>query len=66
VKTVTDQLRDALADCGETQTTIARATKVPQPVLSRFINGKRGIETDTFDTLCKYLELGLRPLRARK
>jgi hypothetical protein len=34
---------------------------VPQPVLSRFVSGKRSLLLDTAERLCAYLRLELQP-----
>lgn len=57
---LTDQLRRAIQKSRLTQYRIAKDTGIPQPVVNRFVNGKRGITLDTADKLCRYLRLRLR------
>jgi plasmid maintenance system antidote protein VapI len=57
---IVDQLRKAMKDSGETEYAIAKAAQVPQSVLSRFVNGERGISLITAAKLCRYLTLELR------
>ena len=46
---------------GESEYAIGKATGVSQSVLSRFVNGERGISLETAAKLCSYLELDLLP-----
>jgi plasmid maintenance system antidote protein VapI len=57
-----DQLRQAIADCGETQYRIAKDSGVPQPVVNRFVTGQRGLTLETAAKLASYLRLRLCPL----
>ena len=41
---------------------IAREAGVSQAVLSRFVNGKRGLTLSTVDRLCGVMDLGLHRL----
>jgi plasmid maintenance system antidote protein VapI len=58
-----DQLREAIANCGETQYRIAKESGVPQPVVNRFMTGGRGISLETAAKLCAYLRLRLARIR---
>lgn len=57
---ISEQLRDAIANSGETRYAISKATSVDQAVLAKFVNGKRGLSLETIDKLAKYLRLELR------
>jgi len=56
---IVDQLRQAIADSGETEYAIAKGSGVSQSVVNRFVHGERGISLDTAARLCAYLELKL-------
>jgi hypothetical protein len=58
---LTDQLREFIRGCGKTISAIAEATKIPQPMLSRFLNGK-DMRMMTASKLATYLGLELRPI----
>lgn len=60
---IIDELRRAIRDSGESEYAIGRATGVSQSILSRFVNGERGISLETAAKLASYLELELRPRR---
>ena len=60
---LTDQLRKAILDSGETQYRIAKESGVPQPVLCRFVSGERGITLESAGRLCGYLRLRLAHIR---
>lgn len=57
--TVTDTLRRAVERCGQTRYAIAKATGIPQAVLSRFVAAGRGLRSENIDKLCDYLGLVL-------
>jgi len=59
---IVDQLRYELRQAIEkdNQDVVAKATRVNQSVLSRFINDDRGISLETADKLCRYLGLVLK------
>ena len=58
-KTVTDQLKRAIADSGLTLYRIAKDSGVPLPVLYRFMAGEQGLTLVTVDKLAAYLKLKL-------
>ena len=60
VKHVSDQLREAIRDSGESLCQIAGGCGVDDGVLSRFMRGLRGLSTKSVDRLCEYLNLELR------
>ena len=54
---LTEQLRQAILNCGQTRYAICKATGIGQDVLSRFIHGERGLSMEVLDTLGEYLGL---------
>jgi transcriptional regulator with XRE-family HTH domain len=62
---LSDQIRRAVAHCGQTRYAIAKATGVSQSTLSRFVNGERGLPMDTLDILAEYLDLRITIGKAR-
>ena len=54
---LTDQLRQAVLNCGQSQYAVCKATGIDKTALSRFINGERGVSMEVMDTLGKYLRL---------
>jgi hypothetical protein len=58
-KTITDQLRKAIKDSGESEYAIAKGSGVSQSVVNRFMSGERGISLITAAALCSYLGLQL-------
>jgi transcriptional regulator with XRE-family HTH domain len=56
---IVDQLRQAIARSGQTEYAIAQGSGVTQSVVSRFVNGERGINLETAARLCAYLDLQL-------
>ena len=59
-KPVSQQLSDAINNSPESLREIEKQTGINHSMLSRFVRGDRGISSDTFDALCKYLDLELR------
>ena len=58
--TITEQLRQAIADSGETHYRIGKESGVAPHVLLRFVSQERPhLRTDTVDRLCEYLGLEL-------
>ena len=62
--TLSDAVRKAIDDSGESRYAIAKATGIDESALAKFYNGQRGITTDTLDRLGEYL--GLRIVMDRK
>ncbi len=56
---LSDQIRQAVATCGQTRYAISKATGISEATLSRFVNGERGLPMTTLDTLTDYLELNI-------
>ena len=63
--TVTEQLRRAVEQSGQTRYAISKATGIPASVLSRFVAGGRGLRSENIDRLCDYLGLVLVPKAGR-
>lgn len=57
--TLTDELKQAIADSGVSGYKLAKESGVPQPVVQRFLAGERGISLTTADKLAAYLGLRL-------
>lgn len=57
--TVSDQLKDAILNCGQTRYRIAQETGITEATLSKFIHGRHGLSLETVDTLGEYLGLQL-------
>jgi hypothetical protein len=62
---VSEQLRDAILNCGETRYALAKRSGVGEPVLSKFMAGA-GLNLETIDKLCEALGMGLVTNRKRK
>jgi len=60
---VIDSLREALRNAGVSRYRIAQDTGITEAILSRFVNGKRGLSMENVDALCRYLRLELRPMK---
>ena len=56
-KKMTDQVREAIDDCGVTRYRISQDTGIDESTLSRFYHGQRGMSLDSLDLLCQYLRL---------
>jgi len=61
---MTDQVRQAIDNCGLTRYRIAKDTGIDESALAKFYNGHRGLSLDNMDQLCEYL--GLRIVMDRK
>jgi plasmid maintenance system antidote protein VapI len=57
---ISDDLRDAIRASGKSLTAIAKESGVPQPMLTRFMNGQ-DLRLATADKLAKYFGLSLSP-----
>ena len=64
-QSLTDQLRQAVADSGKTLGEITRDTGIDKSALSRFVNGERGVSMAVMNTLGEYLELEIRQRKTR-
>ena len=65
-ETLSDQLRRIIADCGMSRYQISKQSGVPEAALSRFVNRKTGLTTDTLDRLAPTLGLELTVKRRLK
>jgi hypothetical protein len=63
---LSDQVRAAVANCGMTRYAIAKATKIAEATLSRFMSGERGLPMKTLDVLADHLDLNIVAGRGRK
>jgi len=61
---LSDAVKQAIDDCGESRYAIAKATGIDESALAKFYNGHRGVNTGTLDRLGEYL--GLRIVMDRK
>ena len=56
-KKLSEQLRQAVNECGMSRNAIARATGIDKGALSRFVHGERGLSLATLDLLGDVLGL---------
>lgn len=63
---ISEQLRQAIRDCGESRYALSKRTGIDQSTLTRFMSGERGLRLDVVDVLAEALDLELRPKRARE
>ncbi len=56
---LSDQIRAAVENCGQTRYAIWKATGIDQATLSRFIAGKLFISCDAMDKLADHLKLNI-------
>jgi hypothetical protein len=57
LKKLTDQLRQAIDDCGQTRYEIAKQTGIDESALAKFYNGHRGLSMDALNALGEFLQL---------
>ncbi len=58
-KKLSDQIRQAVEDCGQSRYAISKATRIAESTLSRFMAGERGLPMQTLDKLADYLDLNI-------
>jgi hypothetical protein len=65
--TPTEQLQDAIRDCGRSRYALSRETGIGQDHLCRFLNGSKRLLMETIDVLFDALDLEIvvRPRRKR-
>ncbi len=63
---LSDQIRQAVDDCGLSRYAISKATGIDQSTLSRFMSGERGLPMGTLDVLAAYLNLNITTGKRRK
>ena len=56
-KKLTDQLRQAIDDCGLTRYEIAKQTGIDESALAKFYNGYRGLSMEALNALGVFLQL---------
>ena len=56
---LSDQIRQAVATCGQTRYAIAKTTGIDAATLCRFMSAERGLPMKTLDRLADYLELNI-------
>jgi transcriptional regulator with XRE-family HTH domain len=56
---LTDQLRQAIDDCGLTRYQIAKATGIDESALAKFYNGHRGLSMNALNALGDFLQITL-------
>ncbi len=54
---LTDQLRQAIDDCGLTRYEIAKQTGIDESALAKFYNGHRGLSMEALNALGEFLQL---------
>jgi transcriptional regulator with XRE-family HTH domain len=54
---LTDQLRQAIDDCGLTRYRIAQETGISESTLAQFYNGHRGLSMEALNALGEFLQL---------
>jgi transcriptional regulator with XRE-family HTH domain len=54
---LTDQLRQAIDDSGQTRYRIAKETGISESALAQFYNGHRGLSMESLNSLGEYLQL---------
>lgn len=54
---LTDQLRQAIDDCGLSRYEIAKQTGIDESALAKFYNGHRGLSMEALNALGDYLQL---------
>jgi hypothetical protein len=57
--TLSDSLRAAIEDSGQTLYRVSKGSGVPYATLHRFMAGKRSVSMEALEKLCAYLELRL-------
>ena len=60
------QLRQAIKESGLTPYRIATDAGVDRAIMTRFVNGDRGLTLDTASRITEYLSLELRPARKQR
>ncbi len=61
-----DQIRQAIENCGKTRYRISKEIGISQPTLSRFMSGERGLTMKALDTLADYLGLNITTKKMRR
>jgi len=61
--TISNQLRAIIRGRGLTPYAVSQAADVSPSVVTRFVNGERGLTSDSLDLICEALGLELRETR---
>lgn len=56
-KLLTDQVRQAIEDCGLSRYRIAQETGISESTLAHFYNGHRGLSMEALNALGEFLQL---------
>jgi len=56
-KQLSDQLRQAIDDCGLSRYEIAKQTGIDESALAKFYNGHRGLSMEALNALGEFLQL---------
>ena len=56
---MSDQIRQAVDDCGLSRYAISKVTGIAQSTLSRFMSGERGLPMKTLNRLADFLDLNV-------
>ena len=62
-KTMSDQMRELIVNCGETRYRIAQNTGLSESMLSKFATGRQGLSMAALDVLGTYLNWEVRSLK---
>ncbi|WP_437202241.1 helix-turn-helix domain-containing protein [Planctomicrobium sp. SH664] len=62
-KLISEALRDAIKNCGDSRYRLAQETGIAESNLSRFMNGQSQLSMKAVDRLCRYLSLELTVFR---
>jgi predicted transcriptional regulator len=65
MKTLSEQLRDAILSSGTSRYAISKATGVSQAALSKFVLGQRGISVKAMDAVGLFLGLSISKRKGR-
>lgn len=57
---LSDQVRQAIENCGQTRYRISKETGISNSMLSRFMSGDRGLSMAALDVLADYLRMNIR------
>jgi len=57
---LTDQIRQAIDDCGLSRYRISKETGISEPTLSKFYLGQRGLSMEAMNALGEFLELTIK------
>ena len=63
---MSEQIKQAVAESGQSQYAIGKATGISPSTLSRFVSGERGLPMKTLDRLADYLDLNITTGKGRK